>query len=489
VVAVAASPDGKTLASAAGDGLRIWDAQTGQERANVPNKTPDALAFTSDGRLLAGAGLSSAVVFWDAATGREVGSVRDPEVGLRTMALSSKGDRLAASVGDDYYLQRSTVWELPSCRQMLNLPASGMLAFSPDGATLAVGTHSGAIRLFETASGKELQDRGHGEVVYRLAWRPGGKELISVSNDRTTRRWDAATGKELGRAAHDGSFVVLSADGGRAGFFERKGGLAIQDTLNGQVLMRFTPPGSRGGFGTFCFSPDGNMLATSSGGRVHFWNAYTGAALGVFDAGSRNYVSGVTFSGDAKLFAGTCDKEVRIWTCATGAVAKTLEPAARDPGKPFFSPDGRYLVCTAMGEAPEVFEVATGKSVGTLGRFAQSNVAFTPDSARVALGTWDGAVELWDLPGCKRLARRSGHRGRVVSLAFSPDGKRLASGGMDTSILVWDLAEVEKLAKGKDPEPGVADPGEVEKPPPVSRPPPAGPPTGPTKPTGPDDDF
>jgi hypothetical protein len=49
-------------------------------------------------------------------------------------------------------------------------------------------------------------------------------------------------------------------------------------------------------------------------------------------------------------------------------------------------------------------------------------------------------MSLWELTSAKRRGRFAGHAGPACGLAFSPDGRRLASGSDDTTILVWDLA-------------------------------------------------
>ncbi len=67
------------------------------------------------------------------------------------------------------------------------------------------------------------------------------------------------------------------------------------------------------------------------------------------------------------------------------------------------------------------------------------DLAFSPDEGRLASGSWDGTITLWELERGAPLWT-AWQTSSIISLAFAPDGRRLSSSGNDTTVRPWDVA-------------------------------------------------
>jgi WD40 repeat protein len=470
VGAVVFSPDGSRLASAAIDQtVKVWDAQTGQEILTLQgHATPDhdtecTVAFSPDGRRVAGvhggptdpgAGPAGAEVkVWDAATGREVLSLRGHPGEIIGVAFSPDGTRLAsAGLHLDVQKQQTfgelKVWNLETGRELFSTPGPGGwgagVAFSPDGLHLALGGGDDTARVLDASNGQELIPfKGHTVDVMRVAYSRDGTRLATASADRTARVWDARTGSELlslrGHTDQVGG-VAFSPDGARLASASDDGTLKIWDAQTSQEPL--TLRGHTGEVRGVAFSPDSQRLA--SGGRdgvVKVWDVASGRECFALD-GHGGRVSGVAFSPDGRRLASAHgDGTVKVWDAETGGLTLSLEGHKGPVRGVAWSPDGARLASAAYDGTAKVWDAGTGHEALSL----QGNagevycVAFSPDGARLASASKDGTVKVWDARSGQEIHSLQGHTKAVPGVAFSPDGARLASASLDRTVRLWDV--------------------------------------------------
>jgi WD40 repeat protein/predicted Ser/Thr protein kinase len=204
--AVAYRPGGTHVAVlGSGHVIEVLDAATGRRVATADAGRLEyadrrSLAYSPDGRLLAGPYDGNQVGLWEAETYRLVGTFTGHEKTVLSVAFSADGRRLA-SAGADSLIR---VWDVESkaCLLTLRGHADEVFAavFHPTESRIASGGRDRLVRLWDAVTGEELvRLPGHSDYVYSLAFSPDGRTLVSSSGDGTLRLWDTEPLRERAR--------------------------------------------------------------------------------------------------------------------------------------------------------------------------------------------------------------------------------------------------------------------------------------------------
>ncbi|RKK75498.1 Vegetative incompatibility protein HET-E-1 [Fusarium oxysporum] len=161
------------------------------------------------------------------------------------------------------------------------------------------------------------------------------------------------------------------------------------------------------------------------------------------------YASALVFSPTRSLIRELFKEEEPNWITLKPSVEsdwnaclQTLEGHGDWVSSVAFSADGQRLASGSHDKTVKVWDAATGACVQMLEGHGDwvSSVTFSADSRRLASSSWDKTVKVWDVATGACVQTLEGHGDSVFSVAFSADGQRLASGSHDKTIKIWDAA-------------------------------------------------
>ena len=284
---------------------------------------------------------------------------------------------------------------------------------------------------------------GHTAAVNSASFSsPDGTRVITASEDKTARVWDADTGKLAGEAMTHGNTVnsaSFSPDGKRVVTGSSDNTARVWDANTGKAASEPMTHGAT--VNSASFSADGKRVVTASDDNTaRVWDADTGKPVGAPMMHGKG-VNSADFSADGKrIVTASDDSTARVWDAGTGkAIGKPMTHGDR-VNSASFSADGKRVVTASVDNTAGVWDAGTGRPVNepmTHGERVNS-ASFSADGMRVVTASEDKTVRVWDAETGKPVGEPMAHGDRVKFASFSTDGKRVLTASADEAR-VWNV--------------------------------------------------
>lgn len=281
--------------------------------------------------------------------------------------------------------------------------------------------------------------------------------------------WDTTTGKRLAILKEDigrATALEFSVDGTTlvCASWTKKIEYSMWEIATGREMLRFTKKQdiTRVNKGTLVLSQNPHLVASGHLRTVKIWDVVTEELRHTL-IGDR-YIEALAFSPDGKTLAGG-GKEIRLWDTEIGNELSKLDGHTSTVRAITFASNSRILASGGFGGEIILWNLDTPNQKSTLPhllRFATGGeqakikskynthtltghtlpieaLDFTTDIKKLASGSQDGTVIVWDVETGNPLFTLTGHAGGIKGLKLLQDDETLISGGDDGAIRLWDI--------------------------------------------------
>ncbi len=443
------SPDGKRALTAGGDGIaRVWDVDSGTQRLALRgHRAAIGMAMLSlDGTRILTTSNDGTARLWDAHSGAGLAVLNVGETGTTTGqpvdGVITQSDKSGAT---ERFIFGGRAVDVVCAA-----------AFSADGQRVLTAACKGTVKLWETASGKEVLTLHNTTPIEQAVLSADGARIITRHEGGVVRSWDAASGEGLSILQPSSSsgaairFAALSSNGDRL--------LAATATEAGlwDVGTRAALPTLRlpqGQITAAAISPNGRRaLLASSDHMISGWDTTTGRQLFVRRAPAEE-IAGLRFSADDERFlAVSADRVVRIWDTAKDSEDMlSLTGHAHDVHTAVFSPDGSRVLSASYDGSARLWAVTGEQAMAMFGNDSRriAEAKLSPDGRQIVLRGSD-EVSVRDVTTGKLLTTFIQPRTAVGPMRFSPDGVHVLTASADRTVAIRNATTGEVLVVLED---------------------------------------
>jgi serine/threonine protein kinase/WD40 repeat protein len=296
----------------------------------------------------------------------------------------------------------------------------------------------------------------HAGIVNALALTDDGRRLVSGGVDGRVRLWEVngPQPRELAylpRPSGEIQCLAFATDEpyvAVGGTQHSNARVWRWDWNEGRVFDWGSFPDEKRGIGGMAFAQDGMMFAAGVGSQVAVWkinkrNASSRTTL----KGHLNSVRALAFSPDRRLLASAGEgKTLRLWGFGwLGTSLKAKVDGHNDIITTIaFSSDGKKLATAGLDRLIVLWDPLTPTEDGAVTLVGHTSsirqIRFVPSGKQLISVGENGQVIFWDVASGSKLREFQLQVPMVCSLAISPDGKRIATGSSDGRVAIFDIS-------------------------------------------------
>jgi WD40 repeat protein/predicted Ser/Thr protein kinase len=319
-----------------------------------------------------------------------------------------------------------------------NAPVNSV-SVSGDGQRVLTAADDALARVWDPQSGGLLTTLAHPVSVSGARFVADDTLVFTWCQDGSFRLWNPTLAKvlvEFPRAPGSSMPPAFSRDGRRVALPDSERSVRVWDVPGGhpwggpfELSDKIT---------SAAFSLDPNLIAVGSAdGRVGVWSIQDSRLIGPPLRHSSGVVR-VEFSPDGGMLATASGLMITLWDTHTWLKQREFKAHNKEILQIAFTPDGRHLISAPYNEAPRIWDVATGQTIGQPIPAEQPHCYFrlSPDGTRLATRSQSGVVRMWDTETGLAISAPFEHEGPVTDLAFTPDGRSLVTGSQDGTAQV-----------------------------------------------------
>jgi len=429
------SPDGKRIATAADDAIKIWEVETGYLIREIKaGKYANIISFTKDGK-----NILTKIGVWNIETGKIVSKFKEE---LGDAVFTSDDTKIFDVDKDVAYVRDSktgAVLHKLDGRHYYIAESGGINGVLSSNSTLACTSSAmdSTICIWNVSTGKLLYRFKSKTRIINCLFSKDGQRILSETYDGQLEIWNLNTGKFIITLANSDVWSKRFAL-----FFNENTFKQTNPLANSTLILS---KGNNIAFEEYTLgeiAPDGKTIITlSTNDSIFLWDAITGKKIRTFEYPHRGIYRFIFSADSKKVTAIGTTKFAQIWNVETGKWISSLFGEAEQYTSAQFNANGKSVLLKTNNYKYKSWDIATGKLLQNYageGKYIDNNITYDHKGETFA-GIVRDTIQIWDQLSGKVILKLNKDSAIITNMDYSFNNEDLLVNFEKGMLKVWNI--------------------------------------------------